>query len=866
MKAVTARQDTNSSTDVSNETVRNASIPDAGVAWWASSSGTVLASLLTTVEGLESQDAKARLAARKITKPGRNRIPEFAELALTQFRNPVVSILFLSALLSLGLRSYSDATIILVILLLSAVLGASQEYVARRDVRRLLSLGRHLVHVRRGGSRQTIPAEDLVPGDILLLAAGDLVPADCRLISAQHLFVVEGALTGEPFPVEKTTESVAPAQPLATRTSALWAGTSVRSGFGEAVVVWTGAETIFGQLGKSIERREVETVFTRGLGRFGVTLSEIMLVIVVSVFAVNTGLGRPLIESLTFSLALAVGLTPQMLPAILSVTFASGARRLARQGVIVKRLSAVENLGSMTVLCTDKTGTLTEGRITLLRAVQPDGSEDSRVLDIAALNAARQHGQANPMDAAILSAAEIAGRPPPDGPTLAEIPYDFSRRRVSVIVPEGKGARLLTKGAALALLACCNSTRNGKIDPVQRVTLEERIEAWARDGLRVLAVASKQPASIDFLPEDEAGLTLEGFLLFSDPVRADAPSMIKDLKNRGVTIRIITGDTRHVAEHLATGLGLSDPVPVTGMEVRQSGAEALMRIVATKAVFAEMEPADKERIVQALRDAGEVVGYLGDGINDATALRLADIGISVDTATEVARDAADIVLTRPDLGTVLPIVDEGRRAFANTQKYLRITTAASFGNMISMALASLLLPFLPLTTGQILLNNLLSDVPMLALAGDFVDDEDRARPHRWSARRMVRFMLVFGLVSSLFDALTFALLYLVFEAGPELFHTGWFVVSLLTELIFLLSIRTARPAWRSRPSSVLLGLTAATAVIAVLLLLTDFAEVLGFEAVSLPLIAMIGAIIAGYALATEIVKAVFYRSAWSRPV
>ncbi|MGJ8606262.1 MAG: magnesium-translocating P-type ATPase, partial [Marivita sp.] len=791
-----------------------------------------------------------------IRQRGRNRLTAFGELALSQFQNPVVSILFLTALLSLSLRSYSDAAIILVILLLSAVLGATQEYAARRDFRHLLSQSQHMVRARRGGKRKTIPADDVVPGDILSFAAGDLVPTDCRLISAEHLFVVEGALTGEPFPVEKSTEPVPQAEPLATRTSALWAGTSVRSGFGEAVVVSTGAETIFGQLGKSIERRETETAFTRGLGKFGVMLSEIMLVIVVSVFAVNTGLGRPLIESLTFSLALAVGLTPQMLPAILSVTFATGARRLAHRGVIVKRLSAVENLGSMTVLCTDKTGTLTEGRIALLQAVQPDGSENSSVLDVAALNAARQHGQANPFDAAILAAAELAGHPPLDGPRLAEIPYDFSRRRVSVLVPDGNGMRLLTKGAALPVLACCNSTRDGEIDTLQRVRLEERIAAWGTEGLRVLAVATKRCASADIFPEDEASLNLEGFLLFSDPVRTDAPALIKELKNRGVTIRIITGDNRYVAESVASRLGLPNPVPVTGLEVRQSGAEALMRIVAANAVFAEMEPADKERIVQALRDAGEVVGYLGDGINDATALRLADIGISVDTATEVARDAADLVLTRPDLGTVLTCVDEGRRAFANTQKYLRITTAASFGNMISMAVASLLLPFLPLTTGQILLNNLLSDVPMLALAGDRVDDEDCARPHRWSAHRMLRFMLVFGLVSSLFDAFTFALLYLVFETGPQVFHTGWFVVSLLTELIFLMSIRTARQAWRSCPSLLLLGLSIATTVIAVLLPLSGFGAVLGFEAISTQLIFSVGAIILGYGLATEIAKVV----------
>ncbi|MFO1201502.1 MAG: magnesium-translocating P-type ATPase [Tabrizicola sp.] len=816
--------------------------PDA---WWSLSSGDVLQALGTTQAGLSVAEAPGR------AMPGlaESRPQTAVALLAAQLRNPLVLILALSALIAALVHSYSDAAIILGILLLSALMGFAQEWRAAREVQDLLSRIRRMARVRRDGTEMLIPAAEVVPGDVLILQAGDLVAADARILSADSLFAIEAPLTGEPFPVAKTPEPAPVDAPLAARSSALWTGTSIRSGTGEAVAIVTGRATVFGGIAASLERREGETAFTTGLRRFGLMLSEVMLVIVLVVFAANTWLDRPFFDSLTFALALAVGLTPQMLPAMLSVTLASGARRLARGGVIVRRLSSIENLGSMDVLCTDKTGTLTEGRVALDRATDDEGAESAKVLELAVLNARLQRGIDNALDGALLAEGKRRSLPEVSVEKLGEVPYDFSRRRLSVVVADAAGALMVTKGAALPVLDCCLLT------PERRVALAARVEAWGREGYRVLAVAVRRlPRKVEWTAADEQEMRFEGFLLFSDPLRPDAHATVAALRARGISVRIITGDNRFVAAHVAEGVGVPHARIATETDIASLGADALSRLVARTHVFAEIDPAGKERIVAALRQAGHVTGYIGDGINDATALRLADIGLSVEGAADVARDAADMILTSPDLGVVLKGVDEGRRAFANTLKYLRIATAASFGNMVSMAAASVVLPFLPLTAGQILLNNLLSDIPMLALAGDRVDPEARHRPHRWQSGRLLRFMAVFGLLSSAFDLMTFWLLVSGFAAPAELFRTAWFIESLMSELLFTLSIRTVRPFWANQPSGSLAGLSLAVAGVAMALPWLPGAALLGLVPLPPPVMLALAAVLCLYLTATELLK------------
>ena len=799
----------------------------------------------TTDAGLSAAEAQTRIT------PGlaETRPQTALSLVMTQLRNPLVLILALSALIAALIHSYSDAAIIIVILLLSALLGFFQEWRAAREVQDLLSRIRRMARVRREGAEQLIPAAEVVPGDILLLRAGDLVSADARILAADSLFAIEAPLTGEPFPVAKMPDPAAADAPLAARSSALWTGTSIRSGTGEAVAVVTGRATVFGGIAASLERQEGETAFTTGLRRFGLMLSEVMLVIVLLVFAANTWLQRPFFDSLTFALALAVGLTPQMLPAMLSVTLASGARRLAQGGATVRRLSSIENLGSMDVLCTDKTGTLTEGRVALARAADAAGKDSARVLGLAVLNARLQRGMENALDTALLAEGTRLGLPEPEAGKLGEVPYDFSRRRLSVVVADGVGALIVTKGAAVPVLDCCTLPAGEKLG------LAKLVEDWGREGFRVLGLASRHlPRQPTWAAADESDMRFEGFLLFSDPLRADAHATVAALRGRGISVRIITGDNRYVAAHVAAGVGVPHAHVVTEADIANLGADALSRLVARTHVFAEIDPAGKERIVSALRQAGHVTGYIGDGINDATALRLADIGLSVEGAADVARDAADMILTSPDLGVVLKGVDEGRRAFANTLKYLRIATAASFGNMVSMAAASVVLPFLPLTAGQILLNNLLSDIPMLALAGDRVDPEAHHHPHRWQTGSLLRFMAVFGLLSSAFDLMTFWLLISVFHAPAELFRTAWFIESLLSELLFTLSIRTQRPFWRSRPSTSLAVLSLCAAAIAAALPWAAVAVPLGFVPLPLRLVGALCALLVCYLLSTDLTK------------
>ncbi|AWC23736.1 magnesium-translocating P-type ATPase [Aminobacter sp. DSM 101952] len=839
-------------------------------AFWSRPLAEVMAALDTQPNGLSSAQASRR---RKIYGPnaieGRS-AGEAARLLLRQLRSPLVLILMFAATISFVMGERQEALIICLILLASCGLGFTQEYGASKAVAALKRQLLRKVMMLRDGIETEVAVDEVVPGDILKLSAGDLVAADGLIVEARDFNVSEAVLTGESFPVVKSPGVVAADSPIGGRTNSVFTGTSVRSGTAIVLAVATGRGTEFAGIADAVEKQIDESGFAKGIRRFGYLMTEVMLAIVIVVFVVNLLLDRPLTESLLFSLALAVGLTPELLPAIISVTLARGAAAMAKSGVIVRRLEAIENLGSMDVLCTDKTGTLTEGAIKLDRWTDAKGRPSEQVLAWAGLNASLQTGIKNPLDEAIVAA--IPERQLQDGEWLKvdELPYDFIRKRLSVVVRVADNkALMICKGAVRTVLDVSASVIDGKrtlpLSAERKRKIDQTVQRWSEQGFRVLALALREVEPGDKVTrDDETGLTLAGFLLFFDPPKEGVAGTLRDLAKRGVSVKMISGDDRHVAKHLAKAIGLSADAVMTGSELMHLTKDALFARVTEIDIFAEIDPNQKEHIVEALKRRGKIVGYLGDGINDAPALHQADVGISVEHAVDVAREAADIILLKRDLGVLMLGIDDGRKTFANTMKYIAITTSANFGNMTSMAIASLFLPFLPLLAKQILLNNFLSDLPALAIATDHVDIEETRRPRRWDIGFIRRFMVRFGLASSFFDAVTFAFLLFVVDASPSAFQTGWFTESLLTELAIVLVIRTHKPAWRSRPSRTLTMLTIAVGVVAVALPYLPIAAWFGFEPLPLPVLGGLLCITAAYAVTSEWLKMRFF-AASDRP-
>ncbi|ESZ54045.1 magnesium-translocating P-type ATPase [Mesorhizobium sp. C120A] len=837
------------------------SVPPDGAAYWSIETDDLLRSLETSPSGLAASEAASRLAKFGRNTPASKSSASAMVMFARQFRSPLVLILIFAASVSAFVGEGQEAAIIGAIVLASCILSFTQEYGASRATEALKQRISRKAIVLRDGVECSIAAEDIVPGDVIRLSAGNLIPADGIILDSRDFNVSEALLTGETFPAVKTPGRSGPEASLSQRTNAVFTGTSVRSGTATVLAAATGARTEFASIAAALERKIPETGFARGIRQFGYLMTEIMLAIVILVFFANLMLHRPLIESLLFSLALAVGLTPELLPAIISVTLARGARAMAANGVIVRRLDAIENLGSMDLLCTDKTGTLTEGVIHLDGWLDVDGNASADILLWARLNATLQTGLKNPLDEAIAGA-------PGEGASLAaftkvdEIPYDFIRKRLSVIV-RSTDDLLITKGAVQNVLEICAFVHTAKglepLDATHRAAIDDKFRRWSADGYRVLGVAIRRFESRKtFSRKDEIDLAFAGFLLFLDPPKKGVKETLAELARRGIAVKVISGDNRYVAAHLAQAVGLRADRIMTGEELSKLTKSALFAGVQHTDLFVEIDPNQKERIVQALRSRGHVVGYLGDGINDAPALHEADIGISVDTAVDVAREAADIILLKQDLGVLVRGVDDGRKTFANTMKYISITTSANFGNMISMAIASLFLPFLPLLATQILLNNFLSDVPSLAIAGDNVDPDQLHRPRHWDIRFVRRFMISFGLVSSLFDFATFAFLLFVAHATAAAFQTGWFVESLLTELAIVLIVRTHRAFWTSRPSPLLAWLTLAVGVVAIIIPYLPFAAWFGFVPLPLPVLAGLVAITALYVLASEATKRWFF--------
>lgn len=836
-------------------------------AYWSRDIAELLGELGSSEQGLSSEEA-ARRAGETVNHRLRNDSgPSTFMILAQQFRSPLVLILMFGALVSLVVHDWVDAAIILAIVLGSALLGFTQEF---RASTALVTLRRRLAlttQVLRDGKAVKIPSDSVAPGDVVLLSAGNLVPADGVILEARDFLVTESSLTGESFPVEKRPGIAPPQTPLAQRTNCTYLGSSVRSGTARMLVTKIGRDTAFGAIAERLAARPPETEFSRGVRHFGFLLVRIMIVMVVFVMAVNHLLERPAIESLLFAVALAVGITPELLPAIVTVTLSHGARAMSRRGVIVRHLESIENLGNIDVLCTDKTGTLTEGIITLSDTVDCEGYPSQALRQLAYLNSTLETGIDNPLDAVVIRACKDNPPSIEAHQKIDEIPYDFSRRRLTIVATSDVPSRhlIVTKGAFANVMEICATVSRGGtahlLDPAERDRLTAWFEARGAEGYRVLALATRtMAAKPHYTRDDETEMTLQGFLLFLDPPKADAADTLQALASLGICVKVITGDNRHVTAHLADSLCLPSKTMITGEELVGMRDEALWQRARDVDLFVEVDPQQKERIVSALQHTGHAVAYLGDGINDAPALHTADVGISVEGAVDVARESADVILLESDLDVLRQGVMDGRRAFTNTLKYIRIATSANFGNMVSMALITPLLPFLPLLAKQILLNNFLSDLPSVVISTDRVDTGDMTRPQRWDVRRLRRFMLVFGLISSVFDLLTFAILIKVFGAGELTFHTAWFVVSLITQLSAILMLRTRLAAWRSMPSPLLLTATAFLLIAALSIpFLGAFSALFGFVPIQGGLLAAMLLVCAGYVATTEIAKQRFFR-------
>ncbi len=796
--------------------------------------------------GLTDEQAAALLAEvgpNETTRGSRSPLLQLLPL----LGNPLALVLLVASGLSALLGDKIDAALIASMVVFSVAINLVQTWRSQKAAERLRERVAVTATVLRGGAWVERLRREIVPGDVVRLAAGDLVPADARLLEARDLHLQEAAMTGESLPAEKTAGA-----PEGDAVGTVWLGTSVVSGTATARVVATGRSTQFGDIVARLQARSPETEFERGLRHFGMLITRTVFVLVLVILAASLAMHRPAFQSLLFAVALAVGLTPEFLPMITTVTLAQGAARMARENVIVKRLSAIQDLGSIDILCSDKTGTLTRGEMSVAGSFDPAGRPGDQALDLARLNSKFETGIRSPLDTAIL-----AGTSPNLGDgwvKLDELPFDFERRRLSVVLRGASGAVLITKGAPDSVCAVC-----GADEPTRAAWAAWIAETGAR-GQRVLAVASKPAGDkSQWSTDDERGLALQGFVAFSDPLLPEAKEAVAALKRDGVTLKILSGDDAAVAGHVCDALGVECGEVVLGSEIERMTDGALAQVAERTTVFARTSPAQKTRILLALKRAGHVVGFVGDGINDAPSLHAADVGISVPGAVDVAREAADILLTKRGLDVLHGGIVAGRRAFANVMKYLLMGTSSNFGNMVSMAAASLVLPFLPMLPTQILLNNLLYDVSQITIPTDRVDASWTRLPHRSDIGLVTTFMVLIGPISSVFDFLTFFVLRHFFHAGEAFFHTGWFVESLCTQTLVLFVIRTYERPWRSRPSLALTSTVVAVAVIGILIPVTPFAHALGFVPLPPAYLGFVAATTAVYLAVVEGAKRMLVR-------
>jgi Mg2+-importing ATPase len=799
-------------------------------------------------------------AARRREEAGANtfgvRRPKRARAILgAQFSNPLIVVLAVAALVATLLGETLEALVILGIVAVNGLLGFAQEFRAERALQALQRLIVHRVRVERDGAEQEVPSTDLVPGDLVVLGIGDVICADLELVEADGLAADESAWSGESLPRDK----LAPPEG-AGDTARLFAGSTVAGGSGRAVVLATGQRTRLGGTAGLFERPEPESDFQRGLRRFGQFLVRVVLLLTAFVAAANALLGKGVLDSLLFALALAVGITPEALPVVVTVTLSNGALRLSRAHVLVRRLRSIEDLGNTDVLCCDKTGTLTEGSLVLRAAVDVAGGGSEAVALDALLCTTGESGLDHALRTALLAAPLATRLGAARQLDLNE--FDFERRRMSTLVELDGRRRLLVKGAPESVLAVCRTVAGEPLDAARSAAVAARIANWEREGLRVLAVASRPFAADRATADDERELELSGFLLFADPPKATAAAALATFRQLGVRLVLMTGDSPTVATRIASevGLTIAPERVISGEELAALPASRWPELVARHDLFARVNPEQKRLLVACLRDQGHVTGFLGDGINDAPALREADVGISVDTGAEIAKDAADILLLEKDLGAVANGIREGRKTFGNIIKYIQNTVSANFGNMTTVAVSSLFLRFIPLLPSQILLTNLLSDLPLVMISTDRVDDDLLARPRRWNLSRITHFMVWFGILSALFDLLLITLLMRTFDTPVGQFRTAWFVESTCSEILVTFAIRSRRSFLSSRPSGWLLGVSAAAATVTALLPLTPFGQrIFGFVPLGAPLGAAVAGILVAYFFAAEGLKRCYYR-------
>jgi len=844
--------------------------------FWALAPAEIFKNLNSTSDGLARDEAVLR------EKNGRNERAELPRwrrdlrLLGAQFSNPLVLLLAVAALLSAFLGEKADVFIIFGILLLTGLLSFFQERNAGRTVEKLRQMLATRNSVLRDGHLLEIAGASVVPGDVVLLRAGDLLPADCLILEATDLFVNEAVLTGETFPAPKNAGVVASDLPLAKITNALWQGSNVASGTAKVVAVRTGESALLHEIAGDAATEE-PSAYEKGLRHFGYFLLQITLILSVAILVINLWMGKPLFETVLFALALAIGFAPELLPAIMTISMSAGAKKMAEKKVVVRKLSAIQNLGEVDLLCCDKTGTLTEGEIHVAGTVDTTGAASEKTALFVWLNSTLESGYPNPIDTAIRLLPT-----PPDAALFQkvdEIPYDFLRKRLSIVVKKDGETTLITKGAVENVLEICStpesvpelrsgndandaeahtSPERSSGTPWKEKVLAQYLE-FSKRGLRTLGVCYKKNVPEDCQKDDERDMIFLGFVLLEDPLKPNIRETLAGLRTLGVSVKIITGDNKHIAETIGEQLEIKKPHVLTGGDLRKMSEEALVRRCRDTVIFAEIEPNQKERIIRALQKTGFTVAYMGDGINDVPALRAADAGISIANAVDVAKEAADIVLLERDLGVLGEGIRLGRRAFFNSLKYIYITNSATFGNMISLAGASLFLPFIPMLPTQILLTNFYSDFPFLAVATDNVDEEQLEQPQKWDLSRLRRFMFVFGLHSSVFDLATFWVFYAVFSVSTEAFRSAWFVESVLTEILIIYVVRSHRAFWQSKPARHLVWFGLAAAVLTIVTPYLPFAKILGFTALPLRLLGTALGIVAVYILTADWLKIWFFK-------
>ena len=829
--------------------------------FWSVPSSELSDRLNASLDGLTSAEAKRRARVYGLNRLKTSKRRDALTLLFAQFKSPLIVILLVAVGLSFFFNESIDAIIIIAIVLLSSLLGFWQEKRAADAVQALLSIVKMDATVLRDGHPTDVPVEEIVPGDICLLNAGDIIPGDAAILESKDLFVDEAALTGESYPGEKESGVIEKETPLMRRTNSLFMGTHVISGNALALIVRTGAATEFGKVSEGLSLAPPETEFEHGVRGFGYLLTKVTLVLVMVIFGITVFLSRPVIDSFLFGLAIAVGIIPELLPAIISINLAVGAVHMSRMKVIVKQLASIENLGSMNILCVDKTGTLTEGKMRFTGAQDSEGKSSHKGMLYAYLNSFYQNGFTNPIDEAICAGRQFEFN---GYEKLDDVPYDFVRKRLSILVAHKGEHIMITKGAVGNVLDVCSSVEvagDHRNIGDARHQIERQFASFGADGFRTLGLAYKNlNRSSHITKTDETGMTFLALLVFFDPPKEGLTEVINDLKKLGITVKLITGDNTPVAGSVARRVLGYEPKVLTGKELHALSNDALHSSAKTIDVFSEIEPSQKERIITALRHSGNTVGYLGDGINDASALHASDVGISVNSAVDVAKEAASVVLLEKDLSVLCAGVREGRRTFANTLKYIFMTTSANFGNMFSMAGAALFLPFLPLLPKQILLNNFLTDFPAMAIATDSVDESQLEKPQVWNIKFIRNFMIVFGIVSSVFDFLTFAALVFVLKTGPEEFRTGWFVESVMTEILIIAVLRTWQPFYKSRLSRPLLVAMILVLIVTFALPYSPVSALLGFRPLTVSSMLLLGLITLLYVAASEIAKRMFLRT------